>query len=298
MESIKRVFVHLSKENSLPQCARFVQSITGHFCSPAEDKVFVHCNLENNKFLISDTEFDGAEKLLLKRPSFCPIKHLDKTQADALPMEILTRGVDVGVAVLVQSVNKKLLLTRRTATLRIFPNVWVPPGGHIELNEKLITAGLRELEEETGLRLEEGQFSCKMLGLWESTYPHVLSRGLPQRHHIVTYLLVLSKETHHQLQRLCPDECEVSACTWLEPRIVEAIVGAEDGVSGAEALPSDLPTSVRVTTLRNGSAVTEELPISIFLSKAPAEGPDVERVSTGTKYALQLWLDTLAQQPE
>uniref|UniRef100_H3BCN5 Nudix hydrolase 17 n=1 Tax=Latimeria chalumnae TaxID=7897 RepID=H3BCN5_LATCH len=292
MESIKRVFVHLSKENSLPQCARFVQSITGHFCSPAEDKVFVHCNLENNKFLISDTEFDGAEKLLLKRPSFCPIKHLDKTQADALPMEILTRGVDVGVAVLVQSVNKKLLLTRRTATLRIFPNVWVPPGGHIELNEKFFNTFLKEILELLGLTSALHSF---IICLWENYFLKGDTVGWLK---VVILLLVGSQSSVYFEERLCPDECEVSACTWLEPRIVEAIVGAEDGVSGAEALPSDLPTSVRVTTLRNGSAVTEELPISIFLSKAPAEGPDVERVSTGTKYALQLWLDTLAQQPE
>jgi len=45
-----------------------------------------------------------------------------------LPPETLSRGVDVGVAVLLQSADQKLLLTRRASSLRIFPNVWVPPG--------------------------------------------------------------------------------------------------------------------------------------------------------------------------
>lgn len=35
------------------------------------------------------------------------------------------------------------------------------------------------------------------------------------------------------------------------------------------------------------------LPVSVFCNRAPAEGEDVERVSTGTKYALELWLNAL-----
>lgn len=41
------------------------------------------------------------------------------------------RGVDVGVAVILQSSDQTVLLTRRTCTLRISPNVWVPPGEHL-----------------------------------------------------------------------------------------------------------------------------------------------------------------------
>ena len=34
----------------------------------------------------------------------------------------------------------------------------------------------------------------------QSIYPPMLSRGLPRRHHIVTYLLLLSAEPHEQLE--------------------------------------------------------------------------------------------------
>lgn len=63
-----------------------------------------------------------------QRAQFCPFKHLAETEAASLPDDILNRGVDVGVAILLQSANQRLLLTRRAASLRIFPNVWVPPG--------------------------------------------------------------------------------------------------------------------------------------------------------------------------
>uniref|UniRef100_A0A4W3GER8 Nudix hydrolase domain-containing protein n=1 Tax=Callorhinchus milii TaxID=7868 RepID=A0A4W3GER8_CALMI len=40
-------------------------------------------------------------------------------------------------------------------------------GGHVELNEELLEAGLRELKEETGLELLPGEFTVSTLGLWE-----------------------------------------------------------------------------------------------------------------------------------
>ncbi|XP_077320094.1 m7GpppN-mRNA hydrolase NUDT17-like isoform X3 [Lithobates pipiens] len=129
MESAKRILVYLSKENSLLQCARFVQGITGQFSSGHEDKAVVNCGLDQDRFVISDRPFSGSSGVRLQRPSFCPIKILNPDQAARLPEQIRGRGVDVGVAILLQTANKKVLLTRRTKTLSIFPNVWVPPVG-------------------------------------------------------------------------------------------------------------------------------------------------------------------------
>ncbi|XP_073178737.1 nucleoside diphosphate-linked moiety X motif 17 isoform X3 [Lepidochelys kempii] len=231
----------------------------------------------------------------LQRPSFCPIKHLEERQAAALPEALRGRGVDVGVAVVLQSVDRRVLLTRRAKNLSIFPNIWVPPGGHMEPDEQLLEAGLRELQEETGLRLEPGRFSWTMLGLWESVYPPTLSRGLPRRHHVVAYLLLLSTESHQQLQtRIKADGSEVSAYAWLEPHLLECIAAVEDGAENMGHVPSNLPPTIKATELSGGSAQPTELPIATFLNTAPAAGEDVERVSTGTRFALRLWLDTLA----
>ena len=84
--------------------------------------------------------------------------------------------------------------------MRTFPGVWVPPGGHIELNETILEAGLRELREETGLKLDDP--AHHLLGLWESVYPHKLEFGDPIRQHIVAYLAVKSKLSSKELSEL------------------------------------------------------------------------------------------------
>ncbi|XP_067094493.1 nucleoside diphosphate-linked moiety X motif 17 [Osmerus mordax] len=295
MEKVRKILVYLSKDRGVPQCVRFVQSITGHFASTLEDEAEVKCSLENNRFILCSGETGGIP---LKRASFCPFKHLSITEGAAIPLDVLDRGVDVGVAILLQSANQKVLLTRRASGLRIFPNVWVPPGGHVELDERLLDAGLRELREETGLKLEPGDVSPQILGLWESVYPPMLSRGLPQRHHVVTYMLLHSSLTHQQLQSgLCPDPAEVSGCLWVDPSLVKAIVSAVDGEQDSELPPEGLSPTISVSEVSPEGRLTESvLPLSTLCSRAPALGPDVERVSTGTKYALELWLKTLETQ--
>ncbi|XP_078143386.1 m7GpppN-mRNA hydrolase NUDT17 [Centroberyx gerrardi] len=295
MDKVRRILVHVCRESSAPQCARFVQSITGHFSSSEEDEVEVNCCLEENQFILFRGEKGGG--IPLRRPAFCPIKHLSITEAAAIPLDVQQRGVDVGVAVLLQSANQRVLLTRRATGLRIFPNVWVPPGGHIEPDETLLDAGLRELQEETGLKLEPEDVSPQILGLWESVYPPMLSRGSPQRHHIVTYMLLHSSHTHLQLQAgLSPSPAEVSGCLWADARLARAVVSAVDGEEAAAPpeLLDGLPASVRVSDVSADGALSDsELPLDVLLSRAPSCGPDRERVSTGTKFALQLWIRNL-----
>lgn len=49
-----------------------------------------------------------------------------------------------------------LLLTRRAASLRAHGGQWALPGGRVDENETCIGAALRELDEELGLRLNDG----------------------------------------------------------------------------------------------------------------------------------------------
>ncbi|KAF3692469.1 Nucleoside diphosphate-linked moiety X motif 17 [Channa argus] len=292
MDKVRRILVYVCKEGAAPHQAQFVQSVTGQFSSSGEDEVEVNCSLEKNKFILF--RGDKGQGVTLKRAAFCPIKHMSITEAAAIPLDIKQRGVDVGVAILLQTANQRVLLTRRAKELRIFPNVWVPPGGHLEPEETLLDAGLRELEEETGLKLEPDGVSPKILGLWESVYPPMLSRGLPQRHHIVIYMLLHSSFSHLQLQSsVSPCPAEVSACLWADIRLVRAIVSAVDG-EDTEVPLDDLQTSVSVSQVSADGALSDsELPLSVFISRAPDSGPDVERVSTGSKFALELWLKSL-----
>uniref|UniRef100_A0A8C5J3V0 m7GpppN-mRNA hydrolase NUDT17 n=1 Tax=Junco hyemalis TaxID=40217 RepID=A0A8C5J3V0_JUNHY len=172
------------------------QSVTGVFCPAHTDVALVSCGLERGRFLISDVPFPGSTVTVLKRPPFCPAKLGGDTPGDRGGHA----GVTAAVAVLLEATCGHVLLTRRATTLRHFPNVWVPPGGHLEPGEELVAAGLRELAEETGLHLEPGTFSWHLLGLWESLFPPSLSWGPPRCHHIVTYLGLRSAEPRQRLQ--------------------------------------------------------------------------------------------------
>lgn len=281
MDKLRRVLVYVAKDRSSPQKVPFLQSVLG-LLEAAGDELKVNFKLEKNNFILFR---DSTNQVPLRRPSFCPIKHLSVTEAAAIPLDIRERGVDVGVAILLQSSNQRLLLTRRAKDLRIFPNVWVPPGGHIEPDETVLEAGLRELKEETGLSLDADRVHTRVLGLWESVFPARLSRGLPQRHHIVVYVLLKTGLSHRQLQDdLRPSALEVSACLWAKPQLVRAALSSEGSSLGSVSASEVSP---------DGSLRDVSIPVSVFRTSAPDSGPDVERISTGTKYALGLWLQTL-----
>ncbi|XP_040394814.1 nucleoside diphosphate-linked moiety X motif 17 isoform X2 [Cygnus olor] len=240
MAGLGRVLVHVRRGGE-GGAARFGQSVTGAFCAPHEDAAAVSCGLQRGCFVLADAAFPGSTETVLRRPSFCPAKLLGAQPA----AELRGLGVEAAVAVLLQAGTGRILLTRRAAGLRGFPNVWVPPGGHVEPDEELLAVGLRELQEETGLRLAAGTFTWRLLGLWESVYPPMLSRGLPRRHHVVAYLLLRSEEPHEELEaRISPSESEVSAYAWLEPHVLEAIAATEDGAGRSGSVPGTLPASV------------------------------------------------------
>lgn len=69
-----------------------------------------------------------------QRPPFCPFAALDQQPRPPGTELPTSRGVDLGVAIILQSSDQTVLLTRRTRTLRVSPNLWVPPG---ELPEDL-----------------------------------------------------------------------------------------------------------------------------------------------------------------
>ncbi|XP_053857222.1 nucleoside diphosphate-linked moiety X motif 17 isoform X4 [Vidua macroura] len=247
-----RVLVHARRAGA-GGAAAFGQSVTGVFCPAHMDVALVSCGLEHGHFLISDVPFPGSTVTVLKRPPFCPAKLGGATPGDREGQP----GVAAAVAVLLEAACGHVLLTRRATTLRHFPNVWVPPGGHLEPGEELVAAGLRELAEETGLHLEPGTFSWNLLGLWEA--------------------------------RLCLSPCEVSAVAWLEPPVLEAIAATEDGAEGSRSSPGELPATVGITELSAHGFRSSQIPTGILLRRAPAHGPDLERVSTGTKFALGRW---------
>ena len=48
-------------------------------------------------------------------------------------MDIINRRVNVGVSIILETKDCKILMTKRAKHMRTFPGVWIPPGGHIGL---------------------------------------------------------------------------------------------------------------------------------------------------------------------
>uniref|UniRef100_A0AAQ4PBF3 Nudix hydrolase domain-containing protein n=1 Tax=Gasterosteus aculeatus aculeatus TaxID=481459 RepID=A0AAQ4PBF3_GASAC len=312
MDKVRRVLVHVCKDQSAPQRAQFVQSVTGHFSDGGDDEVEVSCSLERKQFVLF--RGDGRRGTPLKRPAFCPIKHLSVSQSAAIPLDVQRRGVDVGVAIILQTANRRVLLTRRAKELRIFPNVWVPPGGHLEPEETVnpfplwmlsiyparikaccfIAAGSRPPGAEGGDWTGPGtggsvSKDTGTLGASGELSPvPVLGPAIRGRRDLIRP--VSSARLQASLR---PSPAEVSACLWADRQLVGAVVSSVDAEDGHVPL-HHLQGSVSVSQVFSDGALSEAaLPLEVLLGRAPACGPDVERVSTGTKFALELWLKSL-----
>lgn len=259
----------------------------------------VECSLQDNKLLLQCpaesmcTSTGDARPSLYKimHPPFCPIQHLDEEGRAGLPPDIEVRGVDVGVAVLLESSDHRLLLTRRAEHMRTFPGIWVPPGGHVEDGESLEEAVLRELREETGLVVtEEERKSSHILGLWESVYPPALGMGQPKRHHVVVYLHITLSKASEQLNnefKLCPEE--VNAAAWLSVDLIKLAVWSKDELDKSETYDND---HIPITLINEeGEHIMGTLDASILTRKQEPHELTVGRISTGSRYALSLWLN-------
>ncbi|XP_060072146.1 nucleoside diphosphate-linked moiety X motif 17-like [Ylistrum balloti] len=302
MAASGRILVYLKRKghDKTPTIAKFTQSVLDYL---VEDKSInqseVYAELIDNHLVVTDDESESKHNSIkLRRPHFCPIHNLQKSHLEAIPEDILNRGIDVGAGVILESADNKILLTRRSKRLRTFPGIWVPPGGHLEKDETLIEAGLRELHEETGLKILPDQCvggNVQMLTLWESVFPPKLTLGLPKRHHVVVYLYGklnsdLTSDVLSERIRLQPEEAE--ACVWLDRKIIQGIVACkEEEKSQLHFKDLNLPEVVKGITIRDEDKkqLISDIPLQPLFNTS-SDTTDGERVSTGTKFALGEWL--------
>ncbi|XP_071453230.1 nucleoside diphosphate-linked moiety X motif 17-like [Hetaerina americana] len=291
-KSLARVSVVLKAAGtqSMTKTAPFLDCIVRYF-EPEKHFVTVKCSFEENLLTLhgpvtdiecSRTPVDEASTLsvVLQHSVECPFANLTEEDSKLIQQDVTERGVAVGVAVVLESSDNRILMTRRASHLRTYPNAWVPPGGHIELNESFIKAGLRELEEETGVHLDGSLATFRVLCLWEAVYPVLLGLGLPKRHHVVVYLHVLVNKPWqdiHEDIKLDPEE--VQACTWLTADIVALLLRGKK---------ENLGTHHSFLLKDDGSLLPSSLELkSMFSHLLWREG----RVYSGSQLALTKWME-------
>lgn len=64
----------------------------------------------------------------------------------------------------------KVLMFRRGDNAPAFPGLWVGPGGHVDHDEDFLKAAIREVFEETGVKIEANKIKLKALAIHRRSY--------------------------------------------------------------------------------------------------------------------------------
>ena len=61
--------------------------------------------------------------------------------------------------------KEEILLFKRSSESRMFPNFWTAPGGHVDFGEDILTACIREVHEEAGIKVNPTETKLKYIAL-------------------------------------------------------------------------------------------------------------------------------------
>ena len=309
---MKRVLTYLlGFKHSVPIEASFLQSLVCLFHEKTDDinEARVGCTLTDDRLILSSRCHEKAN-YILRCASYCPIKHITNQQSNQIPENVKSSGIAVAVVILLESRDNFVLLTKRSKNMRTFPNVWVPPGGHINVGEILEEAGLRELKEETGIVVQPVS-KCdkpKIVGLWESAFPPMLlEEETLSRHHVVVYFQVKDGRTAEEINlTISLDESEVEMSAWVCCHLASDIVLSDQQFSYKpldcfyDSVSNQCCSHKRDTwsdfqspgaSTCDGKTVLGLVNVGAMLNSYCTDNKYVERVSTGTKFALKCWLE-------
>lgn len=192
--------------------------------STSENEILVYFKYDRSegKFILSLLEARDFLPLPLLHAHCCPTRRL---RTEFSLAQFITRHVHLCACVIVESYDNRILLTRRSQQMRIFPKAWVNPGGHVEYGESLEEEVLRELKEETGI---EGRLSdLKYRMLYESVYPTSLDFGMPSHQHVIVFFS-LKLPNRYAFTDMKLQIAEVDLAVWIQSDILREILAGED----------------------------------------------------------------------
>lgn len=119
------------------------------------------------------------------------------------------------IAVWVMNERYEILLQRRSANKKQYPNKYAVCAGHIDLGEEPKVAAIRELEEETGLKVEEKDLI---------DIDVFVNKQKENNHFKYTYLIF----TNREIEEMTMQEEEVSELKYITLTELENMILNED----------------------------------------------------------------------
>jgi len=184
----------------------------------------------------------------------------------------------------------RLLVTRRPSYMRSFPGAWVLPGGGVQATDESLEAALsREVQEETGLSIDESHW--KYASLWESVYPSTILPGSTthkniQAHHLCIYMI--GKADYVSELELC--EKEVDAAVWLEPVMLQNILRATHDYTAAARRKMEAQTttiqSIRSDRLEREMIRYQDL-VGIYPQRRVQRPEELFGLAQGSLFAME-----------
>lgn len=196
-------------------------------------------NLADNTLTLHRNPVGGAYELPFRHSPYCPPRAFTQTHSNESCIE---KNIATAACGIVESADGKLLMTRRSDHLTIFPRAWVFPGGHLDPHESLESSIIREISEEVGIRLAFNSYgqlhlhqtACTLLPflLYESSFPAHIDDGLPRSQHLIIFYHITIPLPTEDIS-LTIDENEVDYAVWLSREDLDMIFrGVEGEVEG------------------------------------------------------------------
>ncbi|MBI1801567.1 MAG: NUDIX domain-containing protein [Chloroflexi bacterium] len=175
----------------------------------------------------------------------------------------------VSVAVLIDG---QVLLTEREDFA-----VWCLPGGGVESGESVAQAAVREVQEETGLRVE----LTRLVGIYSQPRYAGGGHSVLFAARVVGGALALNPSEVRQARAFSGNSLPDNLMWWHRQKIADALNGVGGGVARAQDLISPFPpelTRAELYALRDSGELS---PAQVFAWLCRHPGPDAERLEVG-----------------
>lgn len=128
------------------------------------------CDIHNNKFVLSNEHSEFRWASINEAKILLSIKFNKEfiEKLDALrEFTGMKERPKIGIGVIIFRDGKALFLKRKSPYGK---DTWCYPGGHLEFGETIFDAGIREVEEETGLKANNPIFLCITNDIFEDKH--------------------------------------------------------------------------------------------------------------------------------